>query len=143
MLVLVKFQVAMFLASAFILLGKLAIVLGNCYAYVILSPYMKEAPPEGQEPAETDQTGPILCVALGTYITAEVTLGMFDESVLALMTCRAIDIDLAGSEEKTEYGPPTFYDRFEKLEESIKKKKADDESKANATDDFKKGNTIN
>jgi len=36
---LLKFQMAMFLASAFILLGKLVIVLGNCYFYMFIFPY--------------------------------------------------------------------------------------------------------
>ena len=44
---------------------------------------------------------------------------MFDETVLALMTCRAVDMDMAGGEHKTIYGPPTFYDRFDKLEAEI------------------------
>lgn len=63
---------------------------------------------------------------------------MFDESVLALMTCRAIDIDINGGEENTKYGPPTFYDRFEKLEKEINRAAGDIEAKKMANDDFKK-----
>jgi len=45
---------------------------------------------------------------------------MFDESVMTLMTCRAIDIDMAGGDEsKTKFGPPTFYGRFKKLEAAL------------------------
>jgi len=44
---------------------------------------------------------------------------MWDASVLALMNCRAIDIDISGGEEKTQFGPPTFYDRFAKLERDL------------------------
>jgi len=68
---------------------------------------------------------------------------MFDESVLALMTCRAIDIDLAGSEEDTKYGPPTFYDRFEEFEKKLDKRTADAEAKRGASDNFQKANAIN
>lgn len=46
---LVKFQMAMFLASAFILLGKVVIVIGNCYFYMFIFPYTVNQPvvPEG------------------------------------------------------------------------------------------------
>ena len=66
---------------------------------------------------------------------------MFDESVLALMTCRAIDMDISGGEDQTQYGPPTFYDRFEKFEKKIDARAADAEAKR--SDDYKKANSIN
>merc|ERR1719183_2974277 len=111
----------MFLASAFMLLGKLVVVLGNCYFYMVILQHTLDNPE-----APVDSTGPLACVALGTYITAEVTLGMFDEAVLALVTCRAIDMDLGGAD-GPQYGPPTFYDaegNF-KLEAKLDKREAD------------------
>lgn len=120
---------AIFIASVFILMGKLVIVLGNCYFFLFIVPYTlneETTAPEttgaAGEGEKISYTGPLLCVALGTYVTAEVTLGMFDESVLALMTCRAVDIDInGGREEDTKYGPPTFYDRFDSLAKKIAK----------------------
>jgi hypothetical protein len=42
-----------------------------------------------------------------TYITASIFLGLFDEAVLALVTCLCIDLDLHNGEAL--YGPPTFH----------------------------------
>jgi len=124
---------AMFLASAFILLGKIVIVLGNCYFCWFLMARFGEhsyAPPAagaGADAVGEDQTsyfGALVCVALGTYVTAEVTLGMFDETVVALMTCRAVDMDLAGGGESTRFGPPTFYTKFDDLDKKLAEKAA-------------------
>ena len=44
---------------------------------------------------------------LMTYTIVSIFLGIFDEIVLSLMTCLAIDIDLNGD---PEYGPPDFHE---------------------------------
>merc|ERR1712166_1073158 len=51
--------------------------------------------------------GPLSIVAVITYLAANVILGLFDEIVLALMTCLSIDVDLNGD---PKFGPPTFHD---------------------------------
>jgi hypothetical protein len=50
----------------------------------------------------------MLAVAVVTYLTANMFLGLFDEVVLALVTCLCIDLDLHDGEAK--FGPPTFHD---------------------------------
>lgn len=140
---------AMRLAEAFIFLGKLAIVGGNCYFCMIIWPHVvDQRTPDPDAPADqpAEEVGllaPLICVALGTYVTAEVTLGMFDESVLALMTCRAVDIDMSGGEENCQWGPPTFYDgKMKDLGSAVDKHTADQEAKRNAKDGYKKATSI-
>ena len=58
--------------------------------------------------------GPILVVALWTYFTASVFLGLFDTAVMAMMTSLAIDMDCNGS---PQYGPPTFHENVKKIEQ--------------------------
>ena len=53
-----------------------------------------------------------MIVGVFTYITVSIFLSLFDEAVVALVTCHAIDTDLHGT---PKYGPPTFHDG-EKLE---------------------------
>ena len=50
---------------------------------------------------------PIFLVGVVTYIAATIFLGLFDEVVLALLTCYAIDTDLNG---EPKYGPPAFHE---------------------------------
>lgn len=50
-----------------------------------------------------------MIVAIVTYISTTVFLGLFDETALAMMTCTCLDIDLHG---EAKFGPPTFHDAF-------------------------------
>ena len=104
---LAKFAFANFLAKVFIFLGKVGLVVGNCFSLYFI---MKNVT------ADTDEVssllGPVLVVACFTYLTASVMLGMFDTAVLSMMTCLAIDMDLNdGTPMK---GPPTFHDGINK-----------------------------
>lgn len=58
--------------------------------------------------------GPVGIVAISSYLTASIFLGLFDTSVNALMTCLAIDMDHHnGAPAK---GPPTFHDYIKESE---------------------------
>ena len=66
--------------------------------------------------------GPVAVVAIFTYFTATIFLGLFDTAVLTLMTCLAIDMDLNNGEPK--FGPPTFHDNMNKIDTNTKNHKA-------------------
>lgn len=97
-----KFAFANLLANLFIFIGKLAIVTLNCFTcYFIMKRITGDL-------AEIESVAhPLVCVGIVTYIAANIFLGLFDEAVLALMTCLCIDTDLNGD---PKFGPPTFYD---------------------------------
>jgi len=61
-------------------------------------------------------------------------LGIFENAVLALMTCLAVDMDLNG-DGTTKWGPPTFHEKVGAM------KKAGDKVD-DASDDEKKANTV-
>lgn len=97
-----KFTFANFLANMFIFIGKAAIVVLNCFTVFVIMQHVTNDLEELTSPAV-----PIAFVACVTYMAANVFLGLFDDAVLALLTCLCIDTDLNGS---PKYGPPTFYD---------------------------------
>ena len=57
--------------------------------------------------AVSSAAAPIAIVGVVTFICTTIFLGLFDETVLALLTCLSIDTDLNG---EPKYGPPTFHD---------------------------------
>jgi len=60
--------------------------------------------------------GPVGIVAVFTFLTASVMLGMFDSVVLGMLTCLSVDMDLNGGEPKR--GPVTFHDSIKKSDET-------------------------
>jgi len=74
--------------------------------------------------------GPVAVSVLLTYMISSLFLGIFENAVLALMTCLAVDMDLNGDEAK--WGPRTFHDKVAKMKEGHKvDDESDDEQKAN------------
>lgn len=96
-----EFTWANFLARVFIFMGKIGLVFLNCYSLWYIMEYIFE---------DTVQVrsifGPMAIVAAFTYMCASIFLGVFDEVVLALLTCMCIDIEL---NLKPKYGPPQFH----------------------------------
>lgn len=103
-----KFSFANFLAQAFILLGKLGIVVLNLmFLYLIMS-----VRGDFEEVGSYGWILPFFVVGVITYIAASIFLGLFDETVLALVTSLCVDVDING---KAKYGPPTFHDTLDRL----------------------------
>jgi len=98
-----KFSFANFIAKIFIFLGKLALTVGNVFSLLFI---MKNITKDTNEVSSL--MGPVVVVAVVTYMTASIFLGLFETSVMAVMTCLAVDIDLHGDHPK--FGPPTFHD---------------------------------
>ena len=109
---LMKFSFANLIAKIFILLGKVSITVANCFSLYFL---MSDAV-FGDAQEVSSHLGPIAVIALTTYITASIFLGLFDTVVMALMTCLAIDMDLHSG--TPAFGPPTFHDSVTKIDES-------------------------
>lgn len=97
-----KFSFANLLAKLFTLLGKLAICVANVFSLLQI---MKM---RGDMDEVTSTLGPIVVTTIVTYMTATIFLGMFDTSVMAILTSLALDMDLHDGEPK--FGPPTFHD---------------------------------
>ena len=89
----------------FIFIGKIAVVVINLISCFAIMKYVTKDLDEISSPV-----APLAVVGLITYITASIFLSLFDEAVLALMTCLAIDMDLNGV---PKHGPPTFHDALE------------------------------
>lgn len=112
-----EFSFAKFVAEVFIFIAKLAIVFLSaftCYQFMKLNGDLEEV---------DSIVGPILITALFGFVTAQVLLGQFDEAVLAMMNCVAIDMDL--NHGVPLYGPPTFHDALEGLKSGDKVDDAD------------------
>jgi hypothetical protein len=104
-----EFAWAVTLANGLIWLGKFAIVALNCFTgWVVMKYVMKDLEVEGANPV-----APMIVIALISYLTADLFLSMFDESVQALMTCLLIDIDMHGG--TPSFGPQTFHDKLSGL----------------------------
>lgn len=103
-----KFGWANFLANMFIWIGKIAIVVLNVFSCYMIMKYITKDLGEISSPIS-----PLAVVGVVTYISASIFLGLFDEAVLSMMTCLAIDIDLNG---EPKYGPPTFHDALDSFD---------------------------
>jgi choline transporter-like protein 2/4/5 len=108
-----KYAFAKFLAEMFIALGKVSIVVLNVFSCYMIMKHITMDLDEISSPI-----APLVIVGVVTYISASTFLCLFDESVLALLTCLAIDLDLNG---EPKFGPPTFHDGLAKFEAAPKK----------------------
>lgn len=107
---LLKFAFSKFLAVVFIFLGKVALTVVNCLSLVLIMKYITKDMDE-----ISSLWGPVGIVAVTTYLTASIFLGLFDTSVNALMTCLAIDMDHHNGVPAK--GPPTFHDYIKEAEQ--------------------------
>lgn len=98
---------ATFLAKIFIFIGKVAIIVGNVFLMkFIMNTVTKEAEDVSSE------TGPMIVVGIITYLFVSMFIGMFDETVNAMLTCVAIDSNMH-PDQGPQYGPETFRDRLD------------------------------
>lgn len=100
------FAFANTLAKLFILLGKIGLTVANT---VLTYYYIKST----SDDTVGNIYGPMFVVALTTYLLVSVFLGMFDEAVLAMLTCVSIDMDLHGGDNI--WGPPTLHDVVDEI----------------------------
>lgn len=101
-----KYAFANFLAQTFIFLGKLAIVFFNlvCVYFIMKA--------RGDLEEVKSPYGPLIVVGVVSFMCATVFLGLFVESVIALVTCVSVDTDI---NDTPRFGPPTFHDHLEEI----------------------------
>ena len=123
----VTFAFAKLLAQMFILLGKIGLTILNT---VLTYYYMKMVSTDG---GIQDFLGPMIMVALTTFLLVSVFLGIFDVTVISMLTCTAADMDLHNGDNK--WGPKTLHEVIDKLNGVEGSDKDDKEEK--------EGNTLN
>jgi solute carrier family 44 (choline transporter-like protein), member 2/4/5 len=103
-----KFSFANLIAKIFILLGKVAITVGNMFSLYEIMKYRNDTE------EVSSLLAPMIIVGGVSFMTASIFLGLFDTAVMALMTCLAIDMDMNDGSPK--FGPPTFHDSVQKID---------------------------
>jgi len=112
------------LASAFVLLSKVFIVVINiCCLKLAMDA-------RGDTEEVKSVGGPYIVCAIASYFTANLFLGMMDETVVALLTSLCIDRGVNG-EGNEQYGPPTFHDSIEKMPKDKKTEGGNSYNKVN------------
>jgi len=108
-----KFGFANLLASGFIMLGKIGLTVLNC---VITWFYIKQTKKTADDNDISNPYGPLVIVALTTFMLVSIFLGMFDEAVLALMTSFCADLDINGH---PKWGPESLHKAIKKIESEV------------------------
>jgi len=80
------FMFANYLAAAFIMLGKVGLTVLNTFVCYWIMKYGTKDLDQISSP-----WGPLVMVAFSTYVTVNIFLSLFDESVLAMMYCVCAD----------------------------------------------------
>ena len=99
-----KFVFANMIANIFIFIGKIGIVVGNCFCLYLLMKYRHDL-----DEVHT-LWGPMLVVGIFSYMAASLFLSLFDQAIMALLTCLCFDLDANNGEPI--YGPATFHDDY-------------------------------
>ena len=100
-----KFGYANFFGSMLTNLGKFCVTLLNCLSCIFVMKYVT-----GEIVNVETVIPPLLVVGTFTYLTISLFLSVFDETILAMLTCLAIDMDLHSGQPK--YGPPVLHNIF-------------------------------
>lgn len=98
-----KFAFGNYLAAGFILLGKLGLTVANVFiAWFVINNVT------GTASKLSNPYGPLILVGLTTFGIVSVFLGLFDETVLAIMTSASADMDLHKGLPK--WGPQSLHE---------------------------------
>ena len=116
------------IAKVFIFLGKVAIIVGNCFSLKAIMTFVTKDTEE-----VSSFMGPMLVVGIATYIMASIFLGMFDESVNSMLTCVGIDSNANG---EPIYGPETFNNKLDRDDEGKISLKPSKKRRAHSRDKF-------
>lgn len=114
-----KFSFANMIAKVFIFLGIIGITVVNCLSLLFI---MKHVTHDMEQVHSV--WGPVIVVGIVSFITASLFLGLFETTVMAMMTSLAVDMDLHNG--TPAFGPPTFHDAVGKVGERDDKKVSDD-----------------
>lgn len=110
-----KFAFAQMIASVFVWMGKIGIVIGNCFTCFIIMKYITHDVKEVKS-----VWPPLIMTGTITFLIASLFLSIFEETVTAIMMSLSIDID--ANQGEPQFGPATFHDGyFDKFEERKRK----------------------
>lgn len=101
-----KFAFANMIAKVFIFVGKIGIVVANLFTLYLL---MKQ---RGDLDEISSPAGPFVVVGVVSFLAASLFLSLFEEAVMALLTCLCVDLDANNGEPV--FGPATFHDGYVK-----------------------------
>lgn len=107
-----KFIFANTLAKMFMFIGKVGITVGNCISCYLIMRYITF----DIEELSSIWT-PIILVGIVTYMTASLFLALYEEAVMALLTCVCCDMDMHGvglQSGEPRFGPETFHDSYQR-----------------------------
>jgi hypothetical protein len=92
----------------------------NCTTYYLLIKYAFKT-----DGAVHNIWGPIIVLAISTFVTTHMFLGLFDEATLATLMSFAVDMDLnaESNDGKPKHGPPSFHQKMAKILEFKTNKK--------------------
>lgn len=103
-----KFIIGNYLAAGFIFIGKIGITVGNVFiAWIFMNKVT------GTVSEISNPYGPLIVVGIVTFGITSVFLGLFDESVLGIMTSSSADMDLHGGDLK--WGPVSLHKVISKI----------------------------
>lgn len=114
----IKFTFGNYLAFLFILVGKLGITVLNVFLTWL---FMKHVTGSASEVSTI--YGPLAFVGLLSYLTVCVFLGIYDVSVLAMLTSTCADMDINGGYPR--WGPATLHETLGGFEEKRNKTSLD------------------
>lgn len=101
-----EFTFANTLAKVFILLGKVALTIGNCFSFLYILKHVTHSQLHSV-------AGPVVIVGIISFFTASLFLGIFETAVMSLMTCLSVDCNLHG--DVAQFGPETFRDNADAI----------------------------
>jgi len=108
---LLKFYFAQYIASAFIWLGMIGTVAGNCgLCWLMMSMVFKT------DVHMTSVWGPIATIGVVTFIVVCVFLGSFDDAVLATLMSLGVDLEING---EVKGGSKSFHAKLKEIERSL------------------------
>lgn len=96
-----KLQEASLVTSVFIFVGKMGCVAFNCYSHFIITKYVFNDVEE-----VSSLRGPFFIIGCFTYICASMFLGLFDNTIKALLTSLSVDTE---AHDRPMFGPPEFH----------------------------------
>lgn len=104
-----KFTFANYLAFVFILLGKVGITVLNIFLAWLFMKHVSKSANQVSNPY-----GPLIIIGVFSYLVVSTFLGLFDESVMAMMTSACADMDIHGGDPM--WGPKTLHDVLDDLD---------------------------
>jgi len=104
------FAFSMFLAKAFMFVGKIGVAITNCAMFYVSVVYVTKEYDNDFDDLPTILAPMAICL-IASYHSAHIFLNLFDDAVLAMMTSYAVDLDI--NKGRAKWGPASFHHSME------------------------------